>query len=168
MPARFEGEDLAKPERRRLQTEQTRSWLQQQMRERLRADEERRRAEDAYQAAMVARDLRACQLDRIEQDCRRRLHQTTEEYNRALVGLVGRTARAGRGGLVRPSGPSTASLTFSFKFPEKQKFCNLFKELIFCEKFSKGLYKLKKISKKSYRSELFLIFVPRLSVRLVL
>lgn len=82
---RFEGEDLAKPERRRLQSEQQRSWLQQQMRERRRAEEERRRAEDAYQAAMVARDLRACQLDRIEQDCRRRLQQTTEEYNRALV-----------------------------------------------------------------------------------
>ncbi|XP_026280117.1 RIB43A-like with coiled-coils protein 2 [Frankliniella occidentalis] len=82
---KFEGEDLAKPERRRLQTDQQRQWLQQQMRERRRAEEERRRAEDAYQAAMVARDVRACQLDRIEQDCRRRLQQTTEEYNRVLA-----------------------------------------------------------------------------------
>ncbi|KAJ1529139.1 hypothetical protein ONE63_005948 [Megalurothrips usitatus] len=82
---KFEGEDLVKPERRRLQSEQQRSWLQQQMRERRRAEEERRRAEDAYQAAMVARDLRACQLDRIEQDCRRRLQQTTEEFNQALA-----------------------------------------------------------------------------------
>lgn len=85
---RFEGEDLAKPERRHLQSEQQRSWLQQQMRERRRAEEERRAAEDAYQAAMVARDLRACQLDRIEQHCRRRLNQTTEEYNRALVSIA--------------------------------------------------------------------------------
>lgn len=71
--------------RMKVQREQQRAWLEQQMLERCRADEERKQAEKAYHDAVVARDCRAQQLDLLERDCRRRLEQATCRFNLALV-----------------------------------------------------------------------------------
>lgn len=82
---RFEGEDMLTEARMKVQREQQRAWLEQQMLERCRADEERKQAEKAYHDAVVARDCRAQQLDLLERDCRRRLEQATCRFNLALV-----------------------------------------------------------------------------------
>jgi len=82
---KFEGEDLTTEARRKVQREQQRAWLEQQMLERCRAQEEQRRAEAAYQEALVAQDLRAAQLDALERDCRRQLEQATSRFNQALA-----------------------------------------------------------------------------------
>lgn len=84
--SRFEGEDLATEARKKIQAEQQRAWLEQQMLERCRADEERKQAEQTYQEALAARDLRALQLDELERECKRKLEQATCRFNQALVG----------------------------------------------------------------------------------
>lgn len=71
--------------RRKIQREQQKAWLEQQMLERCRADEERKQAEKAYNEALVARDLRAHQLDQLERECRRSLGLATARFNQALV-----------------------------------------------------------------------------------
>ncbi|CAG2063437.1 unnamed protein product, partial [Timema podura] len=81
---KFEGEDLSSKERQKTQVEQQRAWLEQQMAEQKAAENERKSAEEAYQAALVARDKRACDLDRMEQETRRRLNEATLRFNKAL------------------------------------------------------------------------------------
>lgn len=82
---RFEGEDWNFAERTRIQKEQMQSWLYQQMAERRAAEQERRDAERAYQEAVCSRDKRALALDRMSEECRRRLNEATSRFNRALV-----------------------------------------------------------------------------------
>ncbi|CAG9130372.1 unnamed protein product [Plutella xylostella] len=82
---KFEGEDLNYEERRKLMAAQRNSWLQQQMRERRAAEDERRKAEDAYMMAIKARDARAGELDRLERECRLRLGHANLRYNEALM-----------------------------------------------------------------------------------
>jgi hypothetical protein len=72
---RFEGEDLAGAERAKVQRDQVRAWLDQQMMEKEAADQERKAAEEAYREAIFARDQRALQLDQMEKDCRKRLEE---------------------------------------------------------------------------------------------
>lgn len=55
------------------------------MDEREAADKERKAADDAYKAAVIARDDRAIQLDNMEKDCRKRLERACCMFNRALV-----------------------------------------------------------------------------------
>lgn len=85
--SRFVGEDLASEERRRAQCKQYRSWLEQQIIERRAADSDREAAKKAYEAAQLAQDKRACELDRMEQECRRRLSEANLRFNKALVGF---------------------------------------------------------------------------------
>ncbi|KAK4886243.1 hypothetical protein RN001_002514 [Aquatica leii] len=82
---KFEGEDVASEERKKIQREQIQSWLQQQMEERDNADKERKAADEAYKAAVIARDARAIELDRLEKDCRKRLERACCMFNRALA-----------------------------------------------------------------------------------
>lgn len=82
---RFQGEDLMNEERQRLQKEQIKAWLCQQIKEREAAEKERKEAEDAYKAAVIARDARAIELDQMEKDCRKRLELACARYNQALV-----------------------------------------------------------------------------------
>lgn len=82
---RFEGEDLSSPERAKMQREQARAWLDQQLFEKEAADKERKAADDAYQEAMSARDQRALQLDQMENECRKRLEEACLNFNKALV-----------------------------------------------------------------------------------
>lgn len=65
--------------------EQLKSYLDQQVAEKEAADKERKMADEAYRAAMIARDERAVQLDLMEKECRKRLDQACFQYNRALV-----------------------------------------------------------------------------------
>lgn len=85
---RFEGEDLATEARKKIQTEQQKAWLEQQMLERCRADKEREEAENFYHEALVARDQRTMQLDAMERECKRRLELANVRFNQALVGLL--------------------------------------------------------------------------------
>ncbi|KAF5275542.1 hypothetical protein FQR65_LT04145 [Abscondita terminalis] len=82
---KFEGEDAASSERKKMQREQVQSWLQQQMEERESADKDRKTADEAYQAAVIARDARAIELDRMEKDCRKRLDRACCMFNKALA-----------------------------------------------------------------------------------
>ncbi|XP_068083123.1 RIB43A-like with coiled-coils protein 2 [Anabrus simplex] len=82
---KFEGEDLAGKERAKYQIEQNRAWLEQQIAERRAADEERKAAQIAYDEAVLAMDKRACELDRMEQECRRRLKEAHQQFNKVLA-----------------------------------------------------------------------------------
>lgn len=85
---RFQGEDLMNEDRQKLQKEQTKAWLCQQIQERQAAEKERKEAEDAYKAAIIARDSRAIELDQMERECRKRLELACARYNLALVNLT--------------------------------------------------------------------------------
>ncbi|KAF7275622.1 hypothetical protein GWI33_011489, partial [Rhynchophorus ferrugineus] len=80
----FEGEDLVNEERLRVQREQISAWLHQQMVEKEQAEKERKMADEAYKAAVIARDQRAIELDNMERECRRKLQEACTRYNLAL------------------------------------------------------------------------------------
>ncbi|XP_030033420.2 RIB43A-like with coiled-coils protein 2 [Manduca sexta] len=82
---KFEGEDLNYEERKKLMASQKNAWLEQQVQERKAAEEERKKAEAAYMMAIKARDARASELDKLEQECRYRLGQANLRYNEALA-----------------------------------------------------------------------------------
>ncbi|CAH1104551.1 unnamed protein product [Psylliodes chrysocephalus] len=82
---KFEGEDLAADARRKIQHEEIKSWLGQQMREKELAEKDQKMAEEAYKAAMLARDHRALELEEMEKECRRKLQKACIKYNEALM-----------------------------------------------------------------------------------
>ncbi|XP_045453377.1 RIB43A-like with coiled-coils protein 2 [Melitaea cinxia] len=82
---KFEGEDLAYEERKKIMAAQKNAWLEQQVQERKAAEEERKQAEAAYMMAIKARDARAGDLDKLERECRYRLGQANLRYNEALA-----------------------------------------------------------------------------------
>ncbi|KAJ8915631.1 hypothetical protein NQ315_003415 [Exocentrus adspersus] len=82
---KFEGEDYQSEQRAKVQREEIRAWLDQQISERNAADRERRSAEEAYKAAVIARDLRASELDKLEKDCRKKLQMSCLRFNQALA-----------------------------------------------------------------------------------
>ncbi|XP_050298290.1 RIB43A-like with coiled-coils protein 2 [Anthonomus grandis grandis] len=82
---KFEGEDLVSEERLKVQRDQIKAWLSQQLIEKEQAEKERKLAEDAYKAAVIARDHRAIELANIEKNCRRKLEEATTKYNLALA-----------------------------------------------------------------------------------
>lgn len=55
------------------------------MEEREAANMERKRAEEEYYRATVARDKRAVELDELEKECRRKLDEANHRYNQAIV-----------------------------------------------------------------------------------
>lgn len=57
------------------------------MQEKDQAERERKDAEAAYKDAVFARDQRALELDKLEKDCRRKLHEACLRFNRALVSI---------------------------------------------------------------------------------
>lgn len=83
--SRFEGEDLRREERLRIQGEQTRAWLEQQIAAKKEEDEEKEKAEQIYMEALVSRDKRAVELAKLEEECNKKLQQSTAEFNRILV-----------------------------------------------------------------------------------
>lgn len=81
---KFEGEDNQSEQRAKIQREETRAWLDQQVMEKNTTDKERKSAEEAYKAAVVARDLRAIELDKMEQECRKKLYLSCLRFNQAF------------------------------------------------------------------------------------
>jgi len=82
---RFLGEDLRSNERQKAQRQQYRSWLEQQIIEQRAADSDRKAAQRAYEEALLARDKHACELERMERECRRQLSIANLRFNKALV-----------------------------------------------------------------------------------
>lgn len=58
------------------------------MQEKDNAEKERKAAEDAYKAAVIARDQRAVEMDKMEKDCRKQLQGACLRFNKALVSIV--------------------------------------------------------------------------------
>lgn len=81
----LEGEVGDPKERSKVQREEYRWWLEKQKGERVQVEKERQEADDAYVAAVIARDQRARTLDQMERDCRRRLNEANARFNRALA-----------------------------------------------------------------------------------
>lgn len=79
------GEDLMNAERRKAQKDQQRSWLQQQIKERQQAVQDRNEADKNIQAALEARDKRALELADSERETRRLIHKSTAKFNLDLV-----------------------------------------------------------------------------------
>ncbi|XP_066257088.1 RIB43A-like with coiled-coils protein 2 [Euwallacea similis] len=82
---KFEGEDLVSDQRQKLQKKQFRAWLDQQLLEKEQAENERKMAELAYKAAVIAQDQRALELDNLEKVCRKKLDEAATRYNLALA-----------------------------------------------------------------------------------
>lgn len=82
---RFMGEDLMNSERIKAQKDQQKAWLQQQMKERQQANDDRNKAEREIQAALEARDKRALELADAERETRRLIQESTAKFNLDLV-----------------------------------------------------------------------------------
>ncbi|KAJ8969452.1 hypothetical protein NQ317_014600 [Molorchus minor] len=80
---KFEGEDLQNEQRSKIQREEVKAWLDQQVMEK--NSIEQKEAEDAYKAAIIARDQRALELDRMEKECRKKLQEACVRFNKALA-----------------------------------------------------------------------------------
>lgn len=75
------------PERIKVQRDQQRAWLQQQMGERKMAEHDRKMADQQLQNAVVARDRRAQDMDAAERNSRHQLQLSATRYNQILVGF---------------------------------------------------------------------------------
>lgn len=80
----FQGEDLSAKDRKKLQQEQMREWIKQQLEEKNREKAAERYAEQLHQKKMMEIDARSAALAREEEDCRRNLNMATKNYNSAL------------------------------------------------------------------------------------
>ncbi|XP_052867965.1 RIB43A-like with coiled-coils protein 2 [Anopheles cruzii] len=81
----FDGEDLQERHRRKVQCEQQRSWLEQQIREKRQAEIDRRAAERFLEEALMARETHLHQLTSQERYAREKIHEAVNEFNRRLT-----------------------------------------------------------------------------------
>ncbi|XP_058812443.1 RIB43A-like with coiled-coils protein 2 [Topomyia yanbarensis] len=81
---KFEGEDLSEKQRKRLQMQQQRSWLEQQIREKRQAEIDRVAAEKCLEEAMEARERRVQQLTAEKRNSRNKLQGAISQFNRQL------------------------------------------------------------------------------------
>ncbi|KAL4227175.1 Protein Tax-1 [Mactra antiquata] len=81
---KFEGEDLNSKARNKYQQEQLREWSIEQKRERDQAKRNQDQADRLYELKMKELDLRAMELQKAEEDCRRNINVATADYNNAL------------------------------------------------------------------------------------
>ncbi|XP_058060489.1 RIB43A-like with coiled-coils protein 2 [Anopheles bellator] len=81
----FDGEDLQERHRRKVQCEQQRSWLEQQIREKRQAEIDRRAAERFLEEALMARETHLHQLTSQERYAREKIHDAVNEFNRRLT-----------------------------------------------------------------------------------
>lgn len=77
---------MSSEQRQKIQHEEIRAWLDQQMEEKENAEKSRKLAEQAYEEAVIARDQRALELDKMEKHCRQKLYEACLRFNKALVG----------------------------------------------------------------------------------
>lgn len=71
-----------------MQRNQQRLWLEEQMKEKARANHEKMHSEKMIQAAMLARDQKAKELEDAEKNSRREMLTTNAKYNLELVSPV--------------------------------------------------------------------------------
>ncbi|XP_049300841.1 RIB43A-like with coiled-coils protein 2 [Anopheles funestus] len=81
----FDGEDLEERHRRKVQVEQQRSWLEQQIREKRQAEIDRRAAEKFLEDSLMSRENRLHQLATQERFARGKIHEAVNEFNRRLM-----------------------------------------------------------------------------------
>uniref|UniRef100_A0A182Y3U1 Uncharacterized protein n=1 Tax=Anopheles stephensi TaxID=30069 RepID=A0A182Y3U1_ANOST len=81
----FDGEDLEERHRRKVQIEQQRSWLEQQIREKRQAEIDRRAAEQFLEDSLMSRENRLHQLASQERYARSKIHEAVNEFNRRLM-----------------------------------------------------------------------------------
>lgn len=82
---KFDGEDLNNKARRKFQSEQTREWAEQQMREKAQADQNQKTADRLYELKMRELDQRSMELASAEDECRKAIDHATSDYNKALA-----------------------------------------------------------------------------------
>uniref|UniRef100_A0A1Y9HAN8 RIB43A-like with coiled-coils protein 2 n=1 Tax=Anopheles farauti TaxID=69004 RepID=A0A1Y9HAN8_9DIPT len=82
---KFDGEDLDERYRKKVQIEQQRSWLEQQIREKRQAEVDRRAAEKYLEDALMSRENRLHQLTAQERHAREKIHEAVNEFNRRLM-----------------------------------------------------------------------------------
>ncbi|XP_034951405.1 RIB43A-like with coiled-coils protein 2 [Chelonus insularis] len=82
---KFDGEDIKRKARLKDQKEQMQSWLMQQVYEKRKNEQEQQNVEESFQQLVISRDRRAIELERIEEECRRRLNEANAQFNRTLA-----------------------------------------------------------------------------------
>lgn len=75
------------PERIKLQRQQQRAWLQQQITERKTAEHDRKTADRELQNALESRDRRALEMDAEERRARQQIQMLSVNFNKTLVCL---------------------------------------------------------------------------------
>ncbi|XP_050089461.1 RIB43A-like with coiled-coils protein 2 [Anopheles aquasalis] len=81
----FDGEDLQERHRRKVQREQQRSWLEQQIREKRQAEIDRRAAERFLEETLMSREARVHQLNSQERYAREKIQEAVNEFNCRLM-----------------------------------------------------------------------------------
>ncbi|EDS31217.1 protofilament ribbon protein [Culex quinquefasciatus] len=82
---KFDGEDLTERERRRLQMQQQRSWLEQQIRAKRQAEQDRIAGERFLEEALEAREQRVHQLASEERYAKQKVKESVDNFNRQLM-----------------------------------------------------------------------------------
>ncbi|KAK7869377.1 hypothetical protein R5R35_000685 [Gryllus longicercus] len=82
---KFDGEDCNKYQRSKIQIEQNRAWLDQQVIEKWKKEEETRAADECYLQEMCNIQEMLCDKMKKEQEDKMRMHQEISEVNRKLA-----------------------------------------------------------------------------------
>ncbi|XP_055636549.1 RIB43A-like with coiled-coils protein 2 [Toxorhynchites rutilus septentrionalis] len=82
---KFDGEDLTEKERKQMQMQQQRSWLEQQIREKRRAEMDRIAGERFLEEALEARERRVLELAAEERNSRCKILEATNQFNKHLM-----------------------------------------------------------------------------------
>ncbi|XP_019563905.3 RIB43A-like with coiled-coils protein 2 [Aedes albopictus] len=80
----FDGEDLTEQDRKRIQKQQQRSWLEQQIRDKRQAEQDRIAAEKFLEQALEAREQKVRRLAAEERNIRHKIQENVDQYNRQL------------------------------------------------------------------------------------
>ncbi|CAH1393910.1 unnamed protein product [Nezara viridula] len=81
----FDGEDNSASDRKLLQIQQQKCWLQQQISEKKQLSKEICFAEKLHSDALKARENRSLNLESLEKECRRQMELVVKDYNKTLV-----------------------------------------------------------------------------------
>lgn len=82
---KFLGEDLNEDARKKLQQEQHREWIKQQMNEKAQENANLKQANRLCDLKSIEMDQRAKDLAQAEQECRNAINMATKDYNLALA-----------------------------------------------------------------------------------
>ena len=82
---RFLGEDLNEDARKKLQQEQHREWIKQQMNEKAQEEANLMQSNRLCDLKAIEIDQRAKNLAQAEQECRKAINMSMKDYNLALA-----------------------------------------------------------------------------------